>query len=64
MADVTMCKGERCPAKDRCYRYRAKPSKYRQSFFANVPWDAYMYYCESFVEYQPAAERGEKGLGK
>ena len=36
MADITMCNGEGCEAKETCYRYTAKPSKY-QSYFAEAP---------------------------
>ena len=36
MADITMCNGEGCEAKETCYRYTAKPSKY-QSYFAETP---------------------------
>lgn len=36
MADITKCKGEGCEAKETCYRYTAKPSKY-QSYFVQTP---------------------------
>jgi hypothetical protein len=29
MADITMCKNETCPMKNRCYRYTAIPSDYQ-----------------------------------
>ena len=35
--DITMCKGRMCPLKNTCYRYRAIPSEYRQSYFLNEP---------------------------
>jgi hypothetical protein len=28
-----MCKNEECPNKNTCFRYRAKPNPYRQSYF-------------------------------
>lgn len=37
MADITMCKGEGCPFKNNCYRYKAKANEYRQSFFVEPP---------------------------
>ena len=37
MPDITMCKGEQCPMKERCYRFTATPSNY-QSWFAEVPF--------------------------
>lgn len=36
MADITMCKGENCPVRKRCYRYNAEPEKY-QSYFVDSP---------------------------
>ena len=37
MADITMCKGDRCTMKETCYRYKAKVNEYRQSYFAEAP---------------------------
>lgn len=37
MADITKCKGEHCLLKEKCYRYTAKDSEYRQSYFAEIP---------------------------
>lgn len=37
MPDITMCKGDDCPKKNSCYRYTAKASEYRQSFFTDSP---------------------------
>jgi hypothetical protein len=37
MPDITMCSGTGCPIKSTCYRYRAKPSEYGQSYFMGVP---------------------------
>ena len=37
MPDITMCKGEGCPIKIGCYRYRADPSEFRQSYFVEPP---------------------------
>lgn len=38
MADITMCFGSGCPLKEQCYRYTAKPDKYRQSYFVGLPY--------------------------
>lgn len=38
MADITMCRGENCPLKEKCYRYKAKPSTW-QSYFVEVPYN-------------------------
>ena len=37
MPDITMCSGGECPAKNKCYRYTAMPSKYMQSYFEAPP---------------------------
>ena len=35
--DITMCNGIGCEMKEICYRYKATPSKFRQSYFFNSP---------------------------
>ena len=37
MPDITMCSGQDCPMKDRCYRSTATPSNWRQSYFLGIP---------------------------
>lgn len=37
MADITMCSGEDCPMKERCYKFTAHKNNWRQSFFLNPP---------------------------
>mgnify|MGYP003659851959 CR=1 len=37
MADITMCDGKGCELKETCYRYKAKPNEYMQSFFKEPP---------------------------
>lgn len=55
-----MCEGGDCPLKEKCYRYKAKPSEYQQTFFAEVPYKDGK--CEHFVKYW---EREQKiGLEK
>jgi hypothetical protein len=36
MPDITMCSGENCPLKEKCYRYLAEADSY-QSYFVNTP---------------------------
>ena len=38
MPDISMCSGQNCPLKETCYRYKATPSKFRQSYFMNPPF--------------------------
>ena len=33
MADITMCTDSKCPKRNTCYRFKAKPSQFRQSYF-------------------------------
>lgn len=39
MPDITMCKGNDCQLKQNCYRYKAEPSKYYQTYFSKEPND-------------------------
>lgn len=32
-----MCKDDKCPLKDKCYRSIADPTSYRQSYFVGSP---------------------------
>ena len=48
MPDITMCKGEGCPFKESCYRHKAEPSPYRQSYFVETPYEGGE--CVHFLE--------------
>ena len=37
MADITMCSGDGCPMKEKCYRHTAPVSEYRQAYFVKPP---------------------------
>jgi len=50
MPDITMCRGEGCGMKERCFRYLADPSHY-QSFFVTSPNQGKE--CEHFWEVNP-----------
>jgi len=36
-ADICMCSGKDCPVKEKCYRFTAKPSEHKQSYFFQPP---------------------------
>jgi hypothetical protein len=36
MADISMCNGQNCPVKEKCYRFTA-PKGFRQTYFAETP---------------------------
>lgn len=36
MADISMCRNNLCPLKDKCYRYNARPSEW-QSYGSYYP---------------------------
>lgn len=38
MPDISMCTGNGCTLKENCYRYTAKPSEFRQSYFSTPPF--------------------------
>ena len=39
MVDYAMCEGTKCPLKETCYRFRACPDKYMQTWMEKVPYD-------------------------
>ena len=56
MADITMCNGKYCELAQTCYRYKAEPSKYRQSYFCETPikdgkCDYYWEWCSNCNQY-------------
>ena len=58
MPDITMCKGDQCPLKETCYRYKAKPSMY-QSYFVDIPLKEDGT-CEYFMEiWKPKTQNNE-----
>lgn len=50
MADITMCEGKNCPLKEKCYRFTAKVSEYRQSYFMETPYNKEENNCKHFWE--------------
>lgn len=58
MPDIAMCKLESCERKETCYRYTAKPSEYRQSYFVmETSTDADgVFSCEYYWPIQPTKE--------
>ncbi len=48
--DITMCSGNNCELSSICYRYKAEPSKFRQSYFCKPPNEGLE--CEYFWEYK------------
>lgn len=38
MPDITMCSGQQCSLQNDCYRHRAPPSEYLQSYFVTPPY--------------------------
>ncbi len=47
MPDITMCSGENCPLKEKCYRYKATPWC-GQSYFVEIPYNHNENSCEYF----------------
>lgn len=37
MADITMCEGKGCGSKNTCYRHKAEPNIFTQSYFMESP---------------------------
>ena len=54
MPDISMCSGRSCELKNLCYRYKAEPNKYMQTYFSIPPnkdlecdyfWEMKCEYC-------------------
>lgn len=48
MPDISMCKGEGCPLKEKCYRHMAKPDSHWQCFMEAVPYNKEKKSCDYF----------------
>jgi hypothetical protein len=59
MADITKCKGEHCPAKDDCLRYKIKANPYWQAYMSVVPWDYQRSCCDFLWERTWVEENGD-----
>lgn len=46
MPDISMCPGNDCPMKEKCWRFTATPDPWRQAFFSTPPNDGEE--CEQF----------------
>ncbi len=55
--DITLCSGEGCPFRDRCFRARAVAYG-RQDWFGRPPFSAQTKSCDSFMPL-PAPSHGE-----
>ena len=38
MSDIAKCEGTNCPIKETCYRFKAIPNEYYQSYFMEIPF--------------------------
>jgi len=47
--DITLCTGGECPHKEKCYRYKAKPCEYVQSYFDEIPFKDGK--CDEFIRF-------------
>lgn len=52
MSDITLCTGHWCKARAECYRFRAVPSDFGQSW---TQFDGCTEECKFFVPIQPGA---------
>ena len=74
MADISMCLDTECPSRVHCYRFRAIPNQYRQSYFVDTQregkpkcdhywsasgWDDRSLRKMSEIEIKPETEKAE-----
>lgn len=50
MPDISMCSGKDCPLKESCYRFKAVPSEYRQSWLVTPPYNPETKTCDHYWE--------------
>lgn len=62
MPDISMCQGFNCNIKDNCYRFKAKPSEFRQSWFCESP-NKDPYYCDLYWEIIKPIHKFNNGNG-
>jgi len=53
MPDITMCTNESCELRNECFRFRAEPNEYRQSYFMTNPQPVNGE-CDDFMKLNPA----------
>lgn len=58
MPDISMCQGKDCPLKEECYRYKATPSKFMQSYFGEPPYDKKKKECDYYWPVKPKINEG------
>ena len=58
MPDITLCRGEGCPLKDKCLRHTSTPFV-PQSWFMHVPYDHDSESCDAYwpIEVKKAKEK-------
>jgi len=47
MSDITKCKGDSCPLREKCWRYISNAS-YWQSYFTEVPYNFHTGFCDQY----------------
>lgn len=50
MSDITICTGEDCPVKEKCYRFTAPVGEVKQSYFFQPPFEEVdgVFTCEMY----------------
>lgn len=56
MPDITMCSNKDCSKKETCYRFKAKPNEYRQSYFSDMKEEN----CKLYWKMDPPTKNAEK----
>jgi len=59
MADISMCPGDTCQSKEKCYRFKAEPSNCQSYsvFTKNIKGDR----CDDFIQYETLLNDINKG---
>lgn len=61
--DITMCPGDACPRRERCYRYLAQPDA-RQDWFTTPPYDPRADACAAYWDVATVMPTAEQIRGR
>jgi len=50
MSDISMCKGQDCPIRETCYRFKANPDPFRQAY-ASFKYDSVTQSCDHYWKF-------------
>jgi hypothetical protein len=53
LPDMTLCRDDRCPSREYCYRWKTKSTDTFQSYFMGTPRIGGEFFCKHFIAAEP-----------